>query len=164
MKPSALLVAIIFVAEGLIADGRHVEVDDKADFSVFKTFIVREGRVASQNSEIDYSLTLKTIQQAVREALSSKGLKETQDQPHLIVTFSVREASQRVVTGRGINDLQALNRDAGTLVIDMTRAGTSSPVWRGTYTDDNRNAVSLARKLPMDAKRLLSEYPPKRNR
>ena len=120
MKPSALLVAIMILTQGLAADSRHVEADDKADFSAFKTFIVREGRATSRKAEIDNSLTLKTIQQAIGEALSSKGLKETQHQPDLIVTFSVSEAPQRVVTGRGIRDMQAVSHSVGTLVIDMT--------------------------------------------
>ena len=164
MKPSALLVAIMLVTAGLAADSRRVEADDKADFSAFKTFIVREGRATSRKAEIDNSLTLQTIQQAIREVLSSKGLKETPDQPDLIVTFSVSEAPRRVVTGRGIRDMQAASHSVGTLVIDMTRAGTSSPVWHGIYVDDESNAANLAKKLPKDAKTLVSAYPPKKKR
>ena len=60
--------------------------------------------------------------------------------------------------------MQAVSHSVGTLVIDMTKAGTPSVVWHGTYLDDEVNASNLAKNLPKDAKKLLAEFPPKRKR
>jgi hypothetical protein len=162
MKPPAIVAALVLCATGLAADSRRVEADDKTDFSVFKTFSILDGQATSKKTEIDNSLTLKTIEEAIRKALSSSGLKETQDRPNLIVRFSVVEESQRHVTGRGIRDMQVNSRSVGTLVIEMTNAGTNLLVWHGTYSDDESTAANLAKNLPNDAKKLLSEYPPKK--
>ena len=164
MRPAALFVLLVLIVPGLAADSHHVEVDEKADFSTFKTFVVREGRATSRKAEIKNTLTLKTIENAIRTGLSARGLTEIQDRADLIVTFSVAEEPQRVVTGRGIRDMQAVSHSVGTLVIDMTKAGTTSVVWHGTYLDDEVNASNLAKNLPKDAKKLLAEFPPKRKR
>jgi hypothetical protein len=58
--------------------------------------------------------------------------------------------------------MQASNHSVGTLVIDLTKSGTDSVVWHGTYADDESSAANLAKNLPKDAKKLLSEYPPKK--
>jgi hypothetical protein len=47
----------------------------------------------------------------------------------------------------------------GTLVIDLTRPGETSPVWRGVYRDDEMTGSRLMQKLPEDAKKLIAKYP-----
>jgi Domain of unknown function (DUF4136) len=162
MRVSAFLLALLFLTPALAADSRHVEVDDKADFAAFKTFVLREGKATSRKPEINSPLVLKTIEDAIRADLSAKKLNETHDRPDLIVTFSVAEEGQRVVTGRGKLNTQVSNHSVGTLVIDMTTPGSNTLVWHGTYTDDEISAATLAKNLPKDAKKLLSEYPPKK--
>ena len=98
MRPAALFVLLVLIAPGLAADSHHVEADEKADFSTFKSFVVREGRATSRKAEINNTLTLKTIENAIRTGLSARGLTEIQDRADLIVTFSVAEEPQRVVT------------------------------------------------------------------
>ena len=164
MRSALIMVALALVTPGLSADSRRIEVDDKADFAAFKTFVLREGTASSRKPEINSALTLKTIEDAIRAELSARGLKETQTGPDLIVTFSVAEESQRQVAGRGARDMRAVNISAGTLVIDMTTATANALVWRGTYADDESSAATLAKNLPKDAKKLLSEFPPKKKR
>src|SRR5262245_36999806 len=164
MKRAIVSITLVLFAARLVADSHHVDADDKTDFKTFKTFVVREGSATSRKAEINNALTLKTIEDAIRTQLTSKGLKEIQDRPDLVVTFSVAEAPQRVVTGRGIRDMQASSHSVGTLVIDLTASGTNSVVWHGTYEDDETTSANLAKNLPKDAKKLLSEYPPKKKR
>jgi hypothetical protein len=152
----------MLLAPILTADTRHIEADEKADFSAFRTFVVREGRATSRKVEINNPLLLTKIQDAIRTALSSKGMKETPDRPDLVVTFSLGEQGQRGVVGRGIRDMRVISTSEGTLVIEMT-SGTSV-VWHGTYTDGEADAAKLAKKLPDDAKKLISEYPPKKKK
>jgi hypothetical protein len=161
MRHTAVLAILLLLAPVLLADTHHIEADDKADFSAFKTFVVREGRATSRKAEINNNtLLLTTIQAAIRTGLSSKGLKETPNRPDLIVTFSLAEQGQRGVVGRGIRNAQVVTTSEGTLVIDMTSG--NGLVWHGIYTDDEGDAAKLARKLPDDAKKLIAEYPPKK--
>jgi hypothetical protein len=164
MRNAAVLAVLLLLAPGLIADSRHIEADDKTDFSAFKTFVVREGRATSRKAEINNKLLLKRIEDAIRTGLSSKGLKESQDNPDLVVTFSLSEEGQRGVVGRGIRNVRVVNTSEGLLVIDMTKRDTNSLVWHGIYTDQEGDAAKLAKKLPDDAKKLMSEYPPKKRK
>ena len=152
----------MLLASMLAADTHHVESDDKTDFSKIKTFAIVEGHATSRNAEITSKLTLKTIEDSIRSGLLSRGLKETSDHPDLSVTFNLTEAGQRGVVGRGIQNSQVVTTSVGTLVIDMTLPGTRTLVWHGIYTDDENNAAKLAKNLPNDAKKLISEYPPKK--
>jgi hypothetical protein len=160
MRHTAVLGILVLLAPVLLADTHHIEADDKADFSAFKTFVVREGRATSRKAEINNTVLLTKIQDAIRKGLSSKGMKDTPNRPDLIVTFSLAEQGQRGVVGRGMRNAQVITTSEGLLVIDMT-SGTGL-VWHGIYTDDEGDAAKLARKLPDDAKKLISEYPPKK--
>ena len=118
--------------------------------------------MTSRTAEINNQLLLTKIQEAIRSGLSAKGLKETPDRPDLVVTFSLAEQGQRGVVGRGIRNARVINTREGTLVIDMTSG--SSLVWHAIYTDSEGDAAKLAKKLPADAKTLISEYPPKKKK
>jgi uncharacterized protein DUF4136 len=50
----------------------------------------------------------------------------------------------------------------GTLVIDLIARDGRTLVWRGVYTDDEKDAAKLAKKLSDDVKKLFEEYPPKK--
>ena len=162
MRTIAVLAILMLLAPSLLADTRRIEVDEKADFSAFKTFVVREGRVTSRKAEINSTLLLTKIQDAIRTGLSSKRMTETADRPDLIVTFSLGERGQRGVVGRGIRNMRVITTSEGRLVIEMTSG--KNLVWHGTYTDDEADAAKLAKKLPDDAKKLISEYPPKKKK
>jgi uncharacterized membrane protein len=146
----------------LLADDHFVVSDEKTDFSTFKTFTIREGKASSRNPEINNKLTLKTIEDALRNGFISKGLKETQDRPDLVVTFSLDEQGQRGVVGRGIRNARVISTSEGTIVVDITHRASNNLVWQGVYKDNEDNAAKLAKKLPNDARKLLKEYPPKK--
>jgi hypothetical protein len=50
----------------------------------------------------------------------------------------------------------------GVLVIDMIAGTPGTLVWRGVYRDNEKSSAKFSDKLPGDARKLLSEYPPKR--
>jgi hypothetical protein len=162
MRKPTLVAVLTLLAPVLLADTHRVEVADKADFSAFKTFIVRDGHATSRRAEINSQVLLTKIQDAIRTGLVAKGLKETQDHPDLIVTFSLGEQGQRGTVGRGISNMQVISTSEGTLVVEMT-SGTGL-VWFGTYTDSEPDAARLAKRVPDDAKKLVSEYPPKKKK
>jgi hypothetical protein len=158
MRALVFVAALLLLSPALAADSRRVEIDDKIDFSVFKTFTIREGRAVSRRAEINNPLTLRTVENAIRARLSAAGLKETGDRPDLIVTFNVTEEGGRAVAGRG----RTVPTTEGTLVIDITKSGATTPVWRGIFADSESNPARLANNLPADARKLMSAYPPKK--
>jgi hypothetical protein len=50
----------------------------------------------------------------------------------------------------------------GTLVIDLKAPDSGKLVWHGVYRRPKDSAGNLAEKLPADAKKLLSEFPPRK--
>jgi hypothetical protein len=143
-----LAVAASLLTPLILAQNHYVEADSKTDFATFETFTVREGQVTSQRPEFRNKHALNEIRSAIRADLLAKGLKETSDRPDLIVTFSVTERPK------------AGGLSFGSLVIEMTRRTADGPVWRG-YSDDSRTIAKLVKRLPDEAAKLLSEYPPK---
>jgi len=165
----------------LLADDRHVDVDANADFSRMKTFAIRESTINSQKPELNNRLFVQKLQEAIRGELTAKGLKETADRPDLFVDFSIagmdysiveRHPATRIPDGPGGQrghvvegtGPQSVLSSEGTLVIDMTANPSGGLVWRGMYRDEESSGPKLAKKLPRDAKKLLSEYPPKKKK
>jgi hypothetical protein len=148
MSTALALAALTLLSPLLLAQNHYVESDSKTDFATLKTFMVREGQVTSQRPEFRNKHALNEIQSAIRADLLAKGLKEISDRPDLIVTFRVTERPK----GGGLS--------FGSLVIEMTRRTADSPVWRG-YSEDSRTIEELMKRLPDEARKLLSEYPPK---
>jgi hypothetical protein len=162
MRRATVLGIGMVLSTVVLADTRHIEFDEQADFTAFKTFVVREGRASSRKAELNNALFLKTIEDAIRSSLSARGLKEVADQSDVVVTFRLAEQGQRGVVGTGIRNMRVIQTSEGTLVIEMTN--DNKLVWQGTYTDDEGDAAKLAKKLPDDAKKLISQYPPKKKR
>jgi hypothetical protein len=162
MRLAVPFAIFLLAAPVLVADEHHVVSDEKTDFSTFKTFTIHEGKTASRKPEINNKLTLKSVEDAIRSGLLSKGLKESQDRPDLVVTFSLDEQGQRGVIGRGLRNTRVIRTSEGTLVLLITHRATNNLVWQGVYLDDEGTAAKLAKKLPNDARKLLKEYPPKK--
>ena len=156
----AACVSLLAGSVGLSADDMNIVVDPKADFSMFRTFAIRVGKIESNRPEIDNPLYAKRLTKTIRTALTAKGLMEVSGRPDLFVDYSI--ASEDVNTtqrggGRGIGP-QPLRYTVGMLVIDMTRPGDQAPVWRGVYRDDERTGSRLFQKLPEDAHKLIARY------
>lgn len=156
----AICVSLMAGSVWLSADDLSVVVDPKADFSTFRTFAVRVGKIQSNRPEIDNALFAKRLTKTIRAALTAKGLEEVTGRPDLFVDYSI--ASEDINTtqrggGRGIGP-QPLRFTVGMLVIDMTRPGDQNPVWRGVYRDDEMTGSKLFQKLPEDARKLIAKY------
>ena len=156
----AIAIGVLMLAAPLVASDKRVEADPNTDFSILKTFVVREGVGFSRNPEIANKLTLRKVEEAVRAELTSRGVKEEPTQPDLIVSFNVTEGAQRGAPPPGMRG--AVQLSAGTLIIDMNRRDTKALVWRGTYTDVADAPGILADRLPGHARKLLAEFPPKK--
>ncbi|HLQ77999.1 MAG TPA: DUF4136 domain-containing protein [Terriglobia bacterium] len=182
MRGATVLAGMILCTTLLFADDRHVDFDANVDFTNLKTFAIRESRIISHKPELNNRLFIQRLVETIRAELTAKGLKETADRPDLFVDFSIdgmdysiveRQAATRIPDGPngqrgyvvdGTGPYSVLSTE-GTLVIDLTTNPSGKAgmlVWRGIYRDEESNGPKLAQKLPGDAKKLLSEYPPKK--
>jgi hypothetical protein len=168
-----MLAACALYASGLVrADDININYDPHVDFSVFKTFHVREKKITSARPELDNSLFVKMLERTIESALEAKGLTETEDLPGLFVDFRIT-GEDISTTRRGMPIPGPGNRGRSTgpqperytlaaLVIDLVRPGDPMPIWTGVYRDDESTGSKLVQKLPEDAKKLLARYPPKK--
>jgi hypothetical protein len=162
MKWTALILAIA-ITPVFAADYRHIDFDDKIDFTKFNTFALREGRIHTNAPEVSNPFVRMAIADAIRTGLTAKGLSEARTQAGLIASYEIG-----TITGRGLDprtergsrpqDFQYVD---ATVVVDL-EAGPGNLVWRGVYRDDERNAAKFAGRLTEHIKKLLNEYPPRR--
>jgi hypothetical protein len=155
VRAVSLSIIAILAAVLLFADDRTVDFDRHLDFSTLKTFALREGKVDSPSPELNNSLLSKRIGDAIRSELIAKGLKETVNNPDVIVDYSISGENFSEQRGGPISSSE------GTLVIDLTKRDSRALVWRSVYRDSERNSAKLAQKLPGDVKKSFSDYPPK---
>ena len=159
---------IILSVSMLYADKHSVDADKDADYSQFHSFVIRQQVINSKKPELNSPLTKQHIADAIRDQLTAKGLAAGAPQPDLIVNFRFGAADKKEVqswpVGRwGRGRAYEVNRfTEGTLVIDLIERDGRTLVWRGIYTDDEKDAAKLAKKLADDVKKLFEEYPPKK--
>ena len=134
--------------------------------------MIRDARVVSSRPELSHQLFAKDLVEAIRAELTAKRLTETADRPDVIVDCSVTGVdyyigpagrANMIVPGRA-QSFAPVSFTEGTLVIDLREAEQGALVWHGVYRDPRDSAAKLAQKLPAGAKKLLSEYPPKKKK
>jgi len=155
MKPVATLLITLLFAPVLLAGRREVLVDDKADFTRIKTFLIREGQATTTRPELSNSLFLANISEAIRRQLSAKGLTESPDRPDVMVSFTI---------GQDRPHGPSVVFDRGTLVIEMIARESAASIWHGVYTDETSAPAKVAEKMPANVQSLLSQFPPKRTK
>ena len=153
-----LLVAAIAVRA---ADDISIQADPHTDFSRFGSFAIRRTTIDSPRPELDNPLFVKKLNTTIRGALGTRGLKETKDGPDLVVDITlsgedVSTTQRGAIRGAGPSPLMYTE---GTLTIELSRPGDTSPVWRGIYRDDEKTGSKLMAKLPDDARKLIDRYP-----
>jgi hypothetical protein len=153
-----ICIVLMLSAFVLIADDHHIDFDRYTDFSTLKTFALREGKVDSSSPELNNTILLTRIADAIRSQLNGKGLKETRNDPAIIVDYRI--GAEEFLTQRGGPTAYS----EGTLVVDLLERASGTLIWRGVYRDNERNNLKLAQKLPGDVKKFLSEYPPRQKK
>jgi hypothetical protein len=170
------LLALLLLPLTLRADDNTVDFDADVAFSAFRTFAIKDGKIDSTKPAVNNSLVTNALKKAIREELTARGLKETLDNPDIVVQYIVEATEYNVGPGgranpigpargrgdRGATVATPVDFIEGTLVLDIFTVQPSLLVWRGVYRDDENNSTKFAQKLPGDAKKLLSQYPPKK--
>jgi hypothetical protein len=176
---TAGLMGFLVCSAFLSGDTRSVEFDPNVDFSTIRTFTIRDGKVNSEKPELNNRLFIQALGDSIRGALTAKGLKEVAANPDVFIDFRIAGMDYSVIGGRRgtrIPDGPGRQRGfvvpgtgpqpelftEGTLVIDISKDQYRTLIWRGTYRDEERSSPTLARRLPEDARKLLSEYPPRK--
>jgi len=160
-----VVVILLFSSALVIADEHSVNFDAGRDFSKLKTFTFRQTRCDSNLPELNNSLYIRNLGEIIRTELVAKGMKEVPNGADLLIDYKF--------DGLGLSGADQPGRYPGqgrkgtlyvqgTLTIDMFDRQQSKLVWEGIYRELEDTASRLARRYRVDAKSLLSEFPPKK--
>jgi hypothetical protein len=173
----AALLVLVAPCVGLAAEGATVTFQAGVDFREFRSFAIADGNIAVKyrKPEIDNRLFRQRMEDTIRAALVSKGLKEVADQPDITVTYQISDGDFSDVEHRpAVRVPRTGNQEGynipvgaapvlyteGTLIVDISNAAKTL-LWRGTYRDRETKSPALSRNLSLDARKLLAKYPPK---
>jgi hypothetical protein len=151
-----------------IAQKIQVESDPAVNFSKFKTFAIRQGRLNSQNPALNGELVQKRIDFDIQKYLTAKGMAFVASGPaDMNVSYtlgSVRgsqlEAYPAGWRGWGTRVVRVPFTE-GTLVIDFRDPATKSLVFRAIAREDKSDAAKVEAKLDDMVKKSIEKYPPK---
>jgi hypothetical protein len=145
------------------------EFDESVDFSKYRTFAVRDGRLNSRNAALNSELVRKRIDAEIERSLTAKGLSAVSTGPADLNVFytlgSARRAEvERYPAGwRGLGTrVVRVPYTEGTLVIDLRDPTTRTLVWRGIATEEKSDALKLEGKLDDMVRKAFDKYPPKK--
>jgi hypothetical protein len=167
--------ALVVASAVVLADDHSVIFDEDVDFSIFKTFTMRDVKMTSDRPELNFPAVVKDIGDAMRTSLTALGLKETDTGADLIVECQVSGRDFNIGPWGYPSTVSPGGRGRGrggspgpvdftevTMVLDLIRADANALVFRGVYHDTEENPEKLVRALPKDAATLLAQYPRKK--
>jgi Domain of unknown function (DUF4136) len=158
----------LLIALSALAQKIEIESDQTVDFSRFRTFAIRDGRLNSKNPSLNSDLVRKRLDADIRKYLEAKGLAFVPSGPSdLNIRYtlgSVRKAEVEAYPagwrGWGTRVVRVPYTE-GTLVIDLRDPSTKSLVWRAIAREDKGDAAKVEGKLDDMVKKALEKYPPK---
>ena len=146
----------------------EMESDQAVNFSKFKTFAVRDGRLNSKNPSLNSDLIRKRLDADIQKSLEAKGLIFVPSGPSdLNVRYTLgaarkMETETRPAGWRGWGTrVVRVPYTEGTLVIDLRDSATRSLVWRAIAREEKRDAAKIESKLDDMVRKSLDKYPPK---
>jgi len=158
----------LLLAAPAIAQKIEIESDAAADFTHYRTFAIRDGRLNSKNPSLNNELVRKRIEADIIKALQSKGLTlVSEGRTDLNVRYTLGAARQVETEaypagwrGWGTRIVRVPFTE-GTLVIDLRDPTTRSLVWRAIAREDKSNASQVEGKLDDMVRKSIDKYPPK---
>ncbi|HYL79143.1 MAG TPA: DUF4136 domain-containing protein [Bryobacteraceae bacterium] len=164
MKTLGLL--LVF-ALGALAQKIEIEFDQSIDFTKYKTFAIRNGRLNSKNPSLNSDLVKKRIEADIERYLTAKGLTSTTDASDLNIRYTLGavraskpEAFPAGWRGWGTRIVRVPFTE-GTLVIDLRDPSTKSLVWRAIAREEKSDASKIEGKLDDMVRKSIDKYPPK---
>jgi uncharacterized protein DUF4136 len=162
------LIVILLAAGGAHAQKVTVEFDQAADFTKYKTFAIRDGKLNSKNAALNSELVKKQIEADIVKGLTAKGLTMASGPSDLNVRYRFGSARKMETEAypagwRGFGTrIVRVPYAEGTLVIDLRDPSTKSLVWRGISSEEKSDATKIQSKLDDMVKKSLEKYPPKK--
>ncbi len=171
-KPQLMrvLFLMLFAAQCALAQKVTVEFDEAADFSQYRTFAIRGGRLNSRNPALNSELVQKRLEADIARGLTARGLTMVTGPSDLNVRYhlgtSRRTEVERYPAGwRGLRTrVVRVPYAEGTLVIDLRDPRTRSLVWRAIAREEKRDPAKIEGKLDDMVRKALAKYPPKRKK
>jgi hypothetical protein len=165
MKTLALGFLVVLSA---FAQKIEIESDPGVDFSKFKTFAIRQGRLNSKNPSLNNDLIRKRLDAGIQKYLEAKGLALAPSGPSDLNVFYTLGAVRKTEVeaypagwrGWGTRVVRVPYTE-GTLVIDLRDPSTRSLVWRAIARQDKSDAAKVEAKLDDMVKKSFDKYPPK---
>ncbi len=167
MAMKKLLLLLLFA---LAAFGQKIEIesDQSVDFSKFKTFAIRDGRLNSKNPSLNSELIRKRLDADIQKSLEAKGLTHVASGPsdlNVRYTLGAARKVEREVYPAGWRGwgtrVVRVPYTEGTLVIDLRDPSTRSLVWRAIARQEKSDAAKLEGKLDDMVRKAIDKYPPK---
>lgn len=161
-----VIAATLLLAAGAFAQKIDMQFDQAVDFSTFKTFAIRQGRLNSKNPALNSDLVRKRIDADIEKYLSAKGLEFAgTGRSGLNVRYTLgalRRAELETYPARwwGTRVVRVPYTE-GTLVIDLRDPKTQSLVWRAIAQEEKSDASQVEAKLDDMVKKSFEKYPPK---
>jgi len=159
---------IVLLAPLAFAQKVTVEFDSTIDFSKYKTFLIRDGRLNSRNPALNSELVRKRLDSDIESALMTRGLVKSPTQRsdlNVRYTFgAVRKLETEAYPagwyGFGTRIVRVPYAE-GTLVIDLRDPTTRSLVWRGIAREEKSDPNKIEGKLEDMVRKSIEKYPPK---
>lgn len=158
---------MLLAAVSVFAQKIEVEFDQNVDFTKFKTFTIRNGRLNSGNPSLNSELIKKRIEGDIQQYFTAKGLTMVEENPDLNVRYTLGAARKNELEaypagwrGWGTRIVRVPYTE-GTLVIDLRDPSTKSLVWRGIAREEKSDASKVEGKLDDMVKKAIDKYPPK---
>lgn len=169
LRGIAFLVLGLLVAQGARAQKITMEFDQTVDFSRYRTFAIRDGKLNSRNPALGGELVRKQIETDIQNDLTAKGLTMATSGPaDLNVRYTFGAARKTEVEaypagwyGMGTRYIRVPYAE-GTLVIDLRDPTTKSLVWRSIAAEEKSDPSKIQRKINDMVKKSIDKYPPKK--
>lgn len=158
----------MLLALSAFAQKIEIESDAAVDFSKYKTFAIRDGRLNSKNPSFNSELVRKRLEADIQKYLGAKGLTFVPTElADLNVRYTLGAARKTEVEaypagwrGWGTRYVRVPYTE-GTLVIDLRDPSTRSLVWRAIAREDKSDASKVEAKLDDMVKKAFQKFPPK---
>jgi len=157
----ALVVPFAAHAQKVTVDWDH----DVHNFSSFKTFALTKPVRSTSNPLMD-----ERIVAAIKNQMTAKGLQQVENNPDVFVTYSAGVRPEKSATvmgtgrfrmGGGMGTINQNISNTGTLVVDISDAGTRKLVWRGAATDTLSDKPDKnSKKIEKAVEKMFKKYPP----
>jgi hypothetical protein len=166
MRFAVLLLAVCGLVPGALAQKVTVEFDQAADFTKFKTFAIRDGRLNSRNPALNSELIRKQIEADIQRDLTARGLTMVNGHSDVNVRYTFGSAPRTELetypAGWWGTRVVRVPYTEGMLVIDLRDPNTRSLVWRGIATEEKGDPAKIQSKLDDMVRKAIDKYPPKK--